>query len=178
MPRIDKIIKIILDYYDFQKRISNESFFLTLNFTQEKNTNNIVNSSLKTFVFNSNSLLKTIFTFFTWLSIFRAGTISWGTTFHTISETFVFHFLAAFFANITFLAPASSRFDACCKWTTPPFTNCCNENKILVKKKLRIVYSTFGVPGILKPKLCIIRFAEFCTQMSFGMIYTGTVKHS
>lgn len=133
-PRIDKIIEIILDYYDFQKRISNESFFLTLNFTQEKNTNNIVNSSLKTFVFNSNSLLKTIFTFFTWLSIFRAGTISWGTTFHTISETFVFHFLAAFFANITFLALASSRFDACCKWTTPPFTYCCNENKILVKK--------------------------------------------
>lgn len=138
----------------------------------------MVNSSLKTFVFNSNSLLKTIFTFFTWFSIFRAGTISWGTTFHTISETFVFHFLAAFFANITFLAPASSRFDACCKWTTPPFTNCCNENKILVKKKLRIVYSTFGVPGILKPKLCIIRFAEICTQISFGMIYTGMVKHS
>lgn len=108
-------------------------FFFNIKLFSNNNTNNMVNSSLKTFVFNSNSLLKTIFTFFTWLSIFRAGTISWGTTFHTISETFVFHFLAAFFANITFLALASSRFDACCKWTTPPFTNCCNENKILVK---------------------------------------------
>lgn len=135
MPRIDKIIKIILDYYDFQKEIwiSNHFFFFNIKLFSKNNTNNMVNSSLKTFVFKSNSLLKTIFTFFTWLSIFRAGTISWGTTFHTISETFVFHFLAAFFANITFLALASSRFDACCKWTTPPFTNCCNENKILVK---------------------------------------------
>lgn len=73
-----------------------------------------------------------MFTFFTWFPVFWTGAIPCGTTFHTISETFVFHFLATFFANVTFLAPAFSRFDACCKCTTTPFTNCCNENKILV----------------------------------------------
>lgn len=155
-------------------------FSLTLNFSKKKNnTNNMVNSSLKTFVFNSNSLLKTIFTFFTWLSIFRAGTISWGTTFHTISETFVFHFLAAFFANITFLALASSRFDACCKWTTTPFTNCCNENKILVKKNkelyiLLLVYQVYWNQNFVLSDL-----QNFVLKLySFGMIYTGSVKHS
>lgn len=86
-----------------------------------------------------------MFTFFTWFPVFWTGAIPWGTTFHTISETFVFHFLATFFANVTFLAPAFSRFDACCKCTTTPFTNCCNENKILVVNIYMIADSTFGI---------------------------------
>lgn len=86
-----------------------------------------------------------MFTFFTWFPVFLTGAIPWGTTFHTISETFVFHFLATFFANVTFLAPAFSRFDACCKCTTTPFTNCCNENKILVVNIYMIADSTFGI---------------------------------
>lgn len=150
-------------------------FSLTLNFSQKNNTNNMVNSSLKTFVFNSNSLLKTIFTFFTWFSIFRAGTISWGTTFHTISETFVFHFLAAFFANITFLALASSRFDACCKWTTPPFTNCCNENKILIKKKFKICIFYFWCTRYIETKTL---YHQICRILYSNLIWNDLHRYS
>lgn len=38
MPKIDKIIKVILDYYDFRNRILNESFFFHIKLFSRRRT--------------------------------------------------------------------------------------------------------------------------------------------